>query len=150
MPENTAIDIVDTLLDTNWNTQGGTAPEPTFFTVNDGAQPIRFDLVSGDVVFIKPDGPTLKEDPIGTWVYGTQTARVLCEINTNVSRARAYNLMREIRRICHANMHDNALDPFQRLQFVSFVEVFDEQQLVWKGRVILELVANSILLNIST
>ncbi|MEK6861491.1 MAG: hypothetical protein AABY07_05965, partial [Nanoarchaeota archaeon] len=86
------------------------------------------------------------ERPIGTWVYGDQRFKILLEVLTIHSRQRLYDLEREIRRICHSQMH--SMTNFQRIQFMNFVELTQEEFQIWKGRIIVELLNSSILLNI--
>ena len=69
---------------------------------------------------------------------------ITLELYTNVSRQRLYDVMREIRRICHARIH--SLTNFQRIRFVSFNESTDSTANVWTGIVSVELVNNSIAL----
>jgi len=138
--------VIKNMLDTEWNTQSGLIPEPTFVDINDGSggAQLRFDLNRGDFVFISSDMPSETEEPIGTWVYGNRTTRIVLEMHTKDSRQRLYNIKQEIRRIAHNQMH--ALDEFQRIQYVTFAEYIQDQMNLWSGRIILELVNNAILL----
>ena len=65
------------------------------------------------------------------------------EIYTRKSRQQLYNLMREVRRICHARKH--SLTNFQRLQFSSFNEMVGEDVNVWVGVVEVLVVNTNIL-----
>ena len=58
-----------------------------------------------------------------------------------------YNLMREVRRVCHARVH--SLTNFQRITFNSFTEDNSEQVNVWVGTVDIELQNNAVLLEIT-
>ena len=69
---------------------------------------------------------------------------ITLEIFTNTSRQRLYDVMREVRRICHARIH--SLTNFQRIRFVTFNESTDSQANIWTGVVSVELVNNSIAL----
>ena len=140
-------DTISSMLSTNWNTNSNNTPTPTFFIVNDGTTAIRFDLTSGDYIGIKADTPSLEENPIGTWIYAHQKTRVLLELYTSISRQRLWNTMKEVRRICHSQMHN--LTNYQRVQFASFDEIVDEQQRIWKGRIIIELINSAAIMNIT-
>mgnify|MGYP001588592953 FL=1 len=146
--EPIAADDISALLNAQWNNYTGHIPEPQWIVASDPNQPIRIELLNaGDAVIIRLDTPGLEERPIGTWVYGNRTSRVLLEIATVISRQRLYNLMREIRRICHSQMH--SMTNFQRLQFVSFNELTQTTAQFWSGRCILEVVNFSILLEVT-
>ena len=67
---------------------------------------------------------------------------VTLEIYTNTSRQRLYDLMREVRRICHSRIH--SLTNFQRIRFVNFNESTDSQVNLWTGTIQIELVNNSV------
>lgn len=136
--------IVRNLLDANWNTQAGLIPEPLYLDVNDGTTPIRIDFSTVDYVVISIDTPAEQEQPIGTWVYGDRTTKVLLELYTSNSRQRLYNLKQEIRRIIHAAMH--TLTDYQRIQYLSFNELTETAQRIWIGRILIDLVNNAVLL----
>ena len=87
------------------------------------------------------------ETPIANYKYGNRTYRVTLEVYTKDSRQKLYNLMREIRRVCHARVH--SLSNFQRITFNSFTEDNNEQANVWVGTVDIELVNNAVLLEIT-
>ena len=138
-------DLVSSMLDTNWNTQGGSIPEPTFFVVNSTANPqIKVDLRRGDYVIIAVDTPAEEETPIGTWVYGNRRTRVLLEVATQASRQRLYDLKQEIRRVIHSQIH--SMTNYQRVQYVSFNELTEMQTNIWVGHILIELVNNAVLL----
>ena len=52
--------------------------------------------------------------------------------------------MRELRRICHARIH--SLTNFQRLRFVNFQELTQEQANVWAGTINITLENSAVLL----
>ena len=52
--------------------------------------------------------------------------------------------MQEVRRICHARMHD--ITSFQRVQFKGFVEQTQEQANLWTGIVNIQLVNQATLM----
>ena len=66
------------------------------------------------------------------------------ELYTRSGRQRLYDLMAEIRRLCHNRMH--SLTNFQRQQFINFEEETQEHANVWMGTVNIELVNNAVLL----
>ena len=144
MPEPIPSAVVQSELDTQWDS--GNVTEPTLIDVNDGSagSQMRFDLQRADHVFIVAESPLLEEEPIGSWVYAHRRSRVICEIHTKNSRQRLYDLMAEIRRVCHARIH--SLDDYQRIQFQTFNEYADMQMNVWSGRVTIELVSSAVLM----
>ena len=66
------------------------------------------------------------------------------EMNTRQGRQRLYDLMAEVRRICHKQRH--AMTQFQRLQFIDFSEDIQEQVNLWTGRCNVQLVNQMVLL----
>ena len=108
--------------------------------------PLRIDLNRGDYVIGYPDSPTLEETPIGNWKYVNRAYNVTISIQTRVSRQRLYDLMAEVRRVCHARRH--SLTNFQRLQFQAFNEGVGEQANVWVGDASIRLTNDGILAEI--
>ena len=136
------IDDVFTDLDSQWNASNVT--KPSFIRVNAANQPIRFDLNVGDHLIGRTGSPAMEETPIGNWKYGNRTYNIEIELFTLSGRQRLFNLMQEIRRICHARIH--SLTNFQRQQFTSFSEETGEQVNVWTGTVEIFLENNAVLL----
>ena len=136
------IDDVFTDLDSQWNASNVT--KPSFIKVNAANQPIRFDLNVGDHLIGRTGSPAMEETPIGNWKYGNRTYNIEIELFTLNGRQRVFNLMQEIRRICHARIH--SLTNFQRQQFISFSEETGEQVNVWTGTVEIFLENNAVLL----
>lgn len=127
----------------NWNPSN--VVKPAFVEVNGTNEPFRIDLNVGDQVIGRAGSPALEEIPIGNWKYGNRTYNIELTLYTNGNRQRLYDLMGEIRRICHAQRH--ALSNFQRQQFVNFNEETGEQANVWMGTVQITLENNAILLD---
>ena len=143
MPEPLPIKDVLDELDTQWNASN--VAEPKFIEVTGSTNdPLRFNLNVGDVVFGRAGDPALEETPIGNWTYGNRVYNLAIEIYTNTSRQRLYDLVKEIRRICHARMH--SLTSFQRIQFGAFTESTQEQVNIWTGAITIKLENNAILL----
>ena len=136
------IDAIMTDLDGQWNASNVT--KPSLVTVNAANQPIRFDLNVGDHAIGRTGSPAFEEEPIGNKKFGYRTYKIQIELWTLTSRQRLYDLMREIRRICHARMH--SLTNFQRQQFMSFSEETSEQVNMWTGSVEIRLENNAVLL----
>ena len=136
------IDDVFTDLDSQWNASNVT--KPSFIKVNAANQPIRFVLNVGDHLIGRTGSPAMEETPIGNWKYGNRTYNIEIELFTLNGRQRLFNLMQEIRRICHARIH--SLTNFQRQQFISFSEETGEQVNVWTGTVEIFLENNAVLL----
>ncbi len=133
---------VATELDSQWNSSNVT--EPNYLVVTGANEQIRYDLNRGDYIILSPGSPEIEEIPIGNHKYGDRIYAVDLELYTNNSRQRLYNLMQEVRRICHARRH--SMTNFQRIQFESFFEDTDENVNVWSGTIGIELVNNAVLL----
>ena len=143
MPEPLPIkDFLDEL-EAQWNSSN--VAEPKFIEVTGAtSDPLRFNLNVGDVVFGRAGDPALEETPIGNWTYGNRVYNLGLEVYTRVSRQRLYDLVKEVRRICHARMH--SLTSFQRIQFGAFTESTQEQVNIWTGTITIKLENNAILL----
>jgi len=142
MPETLPINILITDLESQWNTSNVTTP--FFIEVTGTNEPMRFDLNRGDHIVGRAGSPALEEEPIGNWTYGNRTYSIELELYTRSGRQRLYDLMGEVRRICHARMH--SLTGFQRQEFMDFEEENQEHANVWMGTVNIQLVNNAILL----
>ena len=141
--EPIAIDDVFTDLDSQWNASNVT--KPTLITVNKTNEPIRYDLNRGDMLIGRTGSPSFDEQPIGNWKYGNRAYNVEIELWTLNSRQRLYNLMQEVRRICHARMH--SLTNFQRQEFIDFNEEVSDQVNLWTGTLGIQLQNNGVLLD---
>ena len=144
---NEPVAVADVLseLKGQWNSSNVT--EPRVVEVNNSGsatQSIRVDLNQADHVIGRAGTPAFQEVPIGIWKYGNRTYTVDLEVYTRQSRLNLYNLVREIRRICHARMH--SLTNFQRIQFMSYSEQTQEQANIWVAAVQIQLVNNGVLL----
>jgi len=142
MAEALPINIFITDLESQWNNSNVTTP--FFIEVTGTNEPMRFDLNRGDHIVGRSGSPALEEEPIGNWKYGNRTYSIELEVYTRSGRQRLYDLMGEIRRICHARMH--SLTGFQRQEFMDFEEETQEHANVWMGTVSIQLVNNAILL----
>ena len=137
--------IITDLMTAQWDEKtNGEIPSPTVVDVNNGEEGIRIDVRKAPYIVVRTDTPGEEERPIGSWVYGHRTTRVLLELYTMKDRQHLYDMKQEVRRICHSSMH--TVNGYQRIQYVSFNEVTQEQQNIWVGRVIIELVNNAVLL----
>ena len=125
---------------TQWNTSN--VAKPNLVVVTGNGEPLRFDLNAGDAVVAR--NSSFSETPIGNWTYGNREYTVELEIWTLRERQRLFNIMQEIRRICHARMH--SLTNFQRIQFLSFNEMTTETVNVWMGNSQIALVNDAVLL----
>ena len=141
MPEPIPVTDVLSELDTQWNSSNVT--EPQIIEMNGPSAPTRVDLNRGDILIGQPGSPTFNEVPIGNWNYVNRNYGVILEITTKTSRQRLYDLMAEIRRICHARRHN--MTNFQRLQFLDFTESVDEQINMWTGVVQIQVVNTNVL-----
>ena len=143
MPEPLPIKQFLDELDSQWNSSNVTEPQIIEVTgaTND---PLRFNLNVNDVNFGRAGDPAMEETPIGNWTYGNRIYNLGLELYTNNSRQRLYDLVKEVRRICHARMHN--LTNFQRIKFVTFSEATQEQVNIWTGSITIQLENNAILL----
>ena len=80
---------------------------------------------------------------LGNWKFVNRMYNISLSIQTKASRQRLYDLMREIRKICHVRRH--SMTNFQRLQFLNFDEQVGEQVNVWIGTISLQTVNENIL-----
>ena len=129
-----------TEFNSQWNASNVTKPNLVVVTGN--GEPVRFDLNAGDAVVARNTAFT--ETPLGNWTYGNREYTVTLEIWTLRERQRLFNLMQEIRRICHSRMH--SLTNFQRIQFMNFNEMTTETVNVWMGNTQIALVNDAVLL----
>ena len=128
-------------LNTNWNASN--VVKPQLLEMTGDTDSIRIDLNRGDYLIARPGSPTLEETPVGNWKYVNRLYNVVVDIQTKQNRQRLYDLMREIRKICHVRRH--GLTNFQRLQFQNFDEEVGEQVNVWLGSIQLQTVNENVL-----
>ena len=133
--------VVVAELDTYWD--GDNITKPVLIEATGAGAPLRIDLNRGDHVIGYPSSPTLEETPVGNWKYVNRAYNVTVSIQTRVSRQRLYDLMAEVRRLCHTRRH--SLTNFQRIQFQSFNEGVGEQANVWVGDAAISLINEGIL-----
>lgn len=133
-------------IQTQWtySNVSGTSAKPAFVEVTGDDEPMRFNLNVNDHFVGRAGSPALEETPIGNWKYGNRVYSLEIEVFTLAGRQRLYDLMREVRRICHSRKH--ALTNFQRQQFVNFQELTQEQANVWAGTININLENNAVLL----
>ena len=101
-----------------WNASNVTKPQ--IVEMNGADSPMRIDLNRADYLIGRPGNPSMEETPLGNWTYVNRTYVVNINLQTRESRQRLYDLMQEVRRICHARRHD--MTNFQRIQFLNFNE----------------------------
>ena len=143
MPEPLPVKELLDDFDAQWNASN--VVKPRFIEVTGSTNdPLRYDLNVKDVIVVRPGAPAVDEYPIGNWKYGNRTYNIELEVHTNSQRQRLYDIIREIRKLCHARMH--SLTNFQRIRFVSFNEMTQQQVNVWSGIVIIQLENSAILL----
>ena len=133
--------VVVAEFDTYWD--GDNITKPVLIEATGAGAPLRIDLNRGDHVIGYPSSPTLEETPVGNWKYVNRAYNVTVSIQTRVSRQRLYDLMAEVRRLCHTRRH--SLTNFQRIQFQSFNEGVGEQANVWVGDAAISLINEGIL-----
>ena len=122
----------------------GASKKPGFIEVTGASEPMRYNLNVNDQIIARASGPALQEIPIGNRKFGNRIYNITLEIYTQSSRQRLYDVMRELRRICHARIH--SLTNFQRIQFLDFNELTNAQANVWVGTVSVQLVNTAITL----
>ena len=87
--------------DAQWDANN--VAEPRFIEATGNTNdPLRFDLNVKDVIVGRPGTPAFDESPIGNWKYGDRAYNVELEVHTNADRQRLYNLVREVRKLCHS------------------------------------------------
>ena len=122
----------------------GTSKKPAFIEVTGSGELMRFDLNVNDHFVGRAGSPAMEEEPIGNWIYGNRNYNLELEVYTLSGRQRLYDLLRELRRLCHARMH--SLTNFQRIRFVNFQELTQEQANVWVGTINITLTNSAVLL----
>ena len=143
MPEPLPVKDLLAEFDAQWNASN--VVEPRFIEVTGStSDPLRFDLNVKDVIVGSPGNPAFNQQPIGNWKYGNRTYMIELEIHTNRERQRLYDIVKEIRKLCHSRMH--SLTNFQRIMFVTFQEMTQQNVNVWTGIVMIQLENNGILL----
>ena len=145
MAEPIAVTDILSELNTQWNASNVTKPQLVELYGPEGI--FRIDLNRADYIIGQPGSPTMEETPIGNWKFVDRTYSVTLSVQTRDSRQRLYNLMREIRKICHVRRHE--MTNFQRLQFLNFNEDTTEQANVWTGTVSVQLVNQNVLAEIT-
>ena len=143
MPEPMPVKEFIDELNSQWVANNVTKPQLIEVT-GETNDPLRFNLNVNDVLFGRAGDPAQEETPIGNWKYGNRLYRIELEIQTNANRQRLYDLVKEVRRICHARMHN--FTNFQRIRFMSFSESTQEEVNIWKGSITIQLENNAILL----
>ena len=136
--------LTDVQAQWTYSNVSGTSAKPAFVEVTGDDEPMRFNLNVNDHFVGRAGSPALEEIPIGNWKYGNRTYSLEIEVYTLTSRQRLYDLMREMRRICHSRRH--SLTNFQRQQFVNFQELTQEQANIWAGTISVNLENNAVLL----
>ena len=145
MAEPIAVTDILSELNTQWNASNVTKPQLVELNGPEGV--FRIDLNRADYIIGQPGSPTMEETPIGNWKFVDRTYSVTLSVQTRDSRQRLYNLMREIRKICHVRRHE--MTNFQRLQFLNFNEDTTEQANVWTGTVSVQMVNQNVLAEIT-
>ena len=145
MAEPIAVTDILSELNTQWNSSNVTKPQLVELNGPEGI--FRIDLNRADYIIGQPGSPTMEETPIGNWKFVDRTYSVTLSVQTRDSRQRLYNLMREIRKICHVRRHE--MTNFQRLQFLNFNEDTTEQANVWTGTVSVQMVNQNVLAEIT-
>ena len=133
--------VVVAELDAYWD--GDNITKPVLIEATGAGAALRIDLNRGDHIIGYPSSPTLEETPVGNWKYVNRAYNVTISIQTRVSRQRLYDLMAEVRRVCHSRRH--ALANFHRWQFQAFNESVGEQANVWVGDASIQLINEGIL-----
>tara|TARA_R110000824_G_scaffold353724_1_gene540816 strand:+ start:55 stop:507 length:453 start_codon:yes stop_codon:yes gene_type:complete len=142
LPASDVLDILTTTWDFNKVT--GATKNPGFVEVTGSGDPLRVDLNVNDQIIGRAGNPAMDEQPIGNYKYGNRQYMVELTVYTLVDRQRLYNIMREIRRICHVKVH--GLINFQRVKFVNFSEQTQQQVNMWVGTIGIQLENRAVLL----
>ena len=145
MAEPIAVTDILSELNTQWNASNVTKPQLVELNGPEGV--FRIDLNRADYIIGQPGSPTMEETPIGNLKFVDRTYSVTLTVHTRDSRQRLYDLMREVRKICHVRRHE--MTNFQRLQFLNFNEDTTEQANVWTGTVTVQMVNQNVLAEIT-
>jgi len=145
LPASDVLDILNTTWDFDKVT--GATKKPGFIEVTGEGDPFRVDLNVNDQIVGRAGTPSMDEQPIGNYKYGNRQYMVELEVYTLVDRQRLYNMMREIRRICHVKIH--SLTNFQRIRFMNFSEQTQQQVNMWVGTIGIQLENRAVLLEIT-
>ncbi len=137
------VPVTKVLAELNSGWDGNNVVKPQLIEMAGTNDVTRIDLNRGDVLIAQPGTPTLEETPIGNWKFINRLYNISVSLQTRASRQRLYDLMAEVRRICHVKRH--SMTDFQRLQFKSFNEEVGEQLNVWIGTIDLQVVNENIL-----
>ena len=132
-----------TEFNSQWDTDN--VAKPNLVVVTGNGEPLRFDLNAGDALVAR--NTSFSENPIGPWTYVNREYSISLELWTLRERQRLFNIMQEVRRICHDRIH--SLTNFQRVTFDSFSEEVGEQANVWTGTIDIELENMGVLLETS-
>ena len=141
MPEPVPVTEILAELNTYWDTDN--VAKPVIVERGGTSAATRIDLNRGDYLIAEPGSPTFEEIPIGNWKYINRMYNIEVELQTRNGRQRLYDLMAEIRRICHVRRHN--MTKFQRLQFRNFNENVGEQVNVWIGTIDIQVVNENVL-----
>ena len=141
MPE--PIPVSDALAEFNAQWNASNVVEPSFIEVMGATDPSRYNLNTADHIIGRPGTPALTETPIGNWKYVRRQYNIELELLTRQSRQRLYDIMAEIRRICHSRRH--SFTSFQRIQFLQFTEAVGENTNIWTGTIDIQFVNEDIL-----
>ena len=145
LPVNDVLNMLDDTWD--YSKVSGTSKKPGFIEVTGAGDPLRVDLNVNDQILGRAGTPAVDEQPIGNYKYGNRNYMVELEVYTLGSRQRLYDIMREIRRICHVKVH--SLTNFQRMKFVNFSEQTQQQVNMWTGIISIQLENRAVLLEIT-
>jgi len=144
MAEVIPLEDVQSLFNSQWNISN--VAKPQLLIVNNTNQELLVEFRNrGDLVIFRPDSPALEEIPLGNHKYGNRSYNILSEIYTSTNRQKLYDLMGEIRRICHNQRH--SMTNFQRILYRNFVERSQEEDNIWHGQISIVLENVSIILD---
>jgi len=150
LPVSDVLDTLEDIWDYTKVTNASAKPgfiEATGTRSNGSPDPFRADLNVNDQIIGRAGNPAMDEQPIGNFKYGNRQYMVELEIYTLVDRQRLYNILREIRRICHVKVH--SMTSFQRIRFLNFSEQTQQQVNLWVGVIGIQLENRAVLLEIT-
>lgn len=145
LPASDVLDILDSTWD--YSKVSSSGKKPGFVEVTGAGDPLRIDLNVNDQIVGQAGNPAVSEQPIGNYKYGNRDYTVELQVYTLASRQRLYDMMREIRRIVHVKVH--SLTNFQRVRFVNFTELTQEQVNLWTGTITIQLENRAVLLELT-
>jgi len=126
-------EILQSMLQDNWQNYGGKVPLPQVVSVNvDEEDQYKYNFQGKDHVFVQVDPIGEQATARDTYRYWDIDFNTTIHLYTMSSRQRLYDLKSEIRRITIYKMHDTTTNGYQLVRYKGFTELPSTQK-VWRG-----------------